>query len=156
MNAKAILLSALMTLLPTAHAATGSVTPTTPYNNVPMQVTVVAGAGCTLSTTDITVSGTYLASDPNGLQQGNPNAISVLCTNGAQYQLSAPVSIALYNAAATSGLSVNLAYSFPNTAVTSSGGTDYYNVTLSVPAGQTGVLPQTHTGTAYISISLLN
>ncbi|MFW8626889.1 hypothetical protein [Deinococcus sp. ME38] len=156
MNTKAALLSALMTLLSTAHAATGSVTPTTTSNSVPVQVTVVAGAGCTLSTTDITVSGTYLASDPSGLTQTATNAVSVLCTNGAQYQLSAPSSIPLYNTAGTSGLTANLTYTFTNGTVTSAGGTDSYNITVTVPSGQTNVLPETHTGSTYVSITLMN
>ncbi|MCD0157401.1 hypothetical protein [Deinococcus sp. 6GRE01] len=156
MNTKAALLSALMTLLSTAHAATGSVTPTTTSNSVPLQVTVVAGAGCTLSTTDISVTGTYLASDPNGLTQTATNAVSVLCTNGAQYQLSAPSSIPLFNTANTSSLSAQLTYTFTNSTVTSTGGTDYYNIDITVPTGQTNVLPETHTGNAYVSITLMN
>ncbi|GAA0501452.1 hypothetical protein [Deinococcus depolymerans] len=157
MNAKPALLSTLMILLSTAHAATGSVTPTATSNSVPLQVTVVAGAGCTLSTTDITVSGTYLASDPNGLQQTATNAVNVLCTNGAQYQLSGPGFMTLSNTGNTSSLYANLTYTFTNgSTVTSNGGTDAYDLTVTVPTGQTGVLPQTHTGSTYINITLMN
>lgn len=157
MNTKAALLSAVMVLLSTAHAATGSVTPTTISNSVPLQVTVVAGAGCTLSTTDITVSGTYLASDPSGLTQTATNAVSVLCTNGAQYQLGAPSNISLFNANNTSSLTAQLTYTFTsNSTITSSGGTDYYDIEVTVPTGQTNVLPETHTGSTYVSITLMN
>jgi len=83
--------------------------------------------------------------------------VSVLCTNGAQYQLSAPSSIPLFNTTNTSSLTAQLSYSFAsNSTVTSAGGTDSYNITVTVPSGQTNVLPETHTGSTYVSITLMN
>lgn len=156
MKLKAALLIALMTLFPVVQAAgTQNVTTGSPYNSANFDVTVTSGASCVLTTTDITVPGIYYANDATALTHTANNAITVACSPNAKYELTGTASLGLHNGLNTSSLNANLTYTFPATTITSTGSTDYYDVTVEVPTGQSTALPEAHTGTATITINLI-